>query len=44
MDNSVNGKAVVITGGFGSLGMASAQFLAARGARVALIGRGAAPG
>ncbi|MFD1558285.1 SDR family NAD(P)-dependent oxidoreductase [Paraburkholderia silviterrae] len=43
MDNSVNGKTVAITGGFGSLGMASAQFLAARGARVALIGRGAAP-
>lgn len=44
MDNSVNGKTVAITGGFGNLGMASAQFLAARGARVALIGRGAAPG
>jgi NAD(P)-dependent dehydrogenase (short-subunit alcohol dehydrogenase family) len=44
MDNSVNGKTVAITGGFGSLGMATAQFLAARGARVALIGRGAAPG
>jgi len=44
MDNSVNGKTVAITGGFGNLGMASAQFLAARGARVALIGRGTAPG
>jgi NAD(P)-dependent dehydrogenase (short-subunit alcohol dehydrogenase family) len=44
MDNSVNGKTVAITGGFGSLGMASAQFLAARGARVALIGRGTPPG
>lgn len=43
MDNSVNGKTVAITGGFGSLGMASAQFLAARGARVALIGRGTPP-
>ncbi|WP_322042018.1 SDR family NAD(P)-dependent oxidoreductase [Paraburkholderia sp. J67] len=44
MDNSVNGKTVAITGGFGSLGLATAQFLVARGARVALIGRGAAPG
>ncbi|MFX1675500.1 SDR family NAD(P)-dependent oxidoreductase [Paraburkholderia sp. A2WS-5] len=44
MEDSVKGKAVAVTGGFGSLGMASAQYLAARGARVALIGRGAAPG
>lgn len=43
MDNSVNGKTVAITGGFGSLGLATAQFLVSRGARVALIGRGAAP-
>ncbi len=43
MDNSVNGKTVAITGGFGSLGLAAAQFLVSRGAKVALIGRGAAP-
>ncbi|WP_245616551.1 SDR family NAD(P)-dependent oxidoreductase [Paraburkholderia acidipaludis] len=39
----VKGKAVAITGGFGSLGVATAAWLIARGARVALIGRGAAP-
>ncbi|WP_028203603.1 SDR family NAD(P)-dependent oxidoreductase [Paraburkholderia nodosa] len=43
MENGLNGKVVAVTGGFGSLGLASAQLLAERGARVALIGRGAAP-
>ncbi|MCP3713010.1 SDR family NAD(P)-dependent oxidoreductase [Paraburkholderia sp. CNPSo 3274] len=43
MENGLNGKAVAVTGGFGSLGLATAQLLAERGARVALIGRGAAP-
>ncbi|SDD03264.1 SDR family NAD(P)-dependent oxidoreductase [Paraburkholderia lycopersici] len=42
-ESGLNGKVVAITGGFGSLGMATAQLLAERGARVALIGRGAAP-
>ncbi|MDS0861856.1 SDR family NAD(P)-dependent oxidoreductase [Burkholderia pseudomultivorans] len=43
MSNDINGKVVAITGGFGHLGVATAAWLAARGARVALIGRGAAP-
>lgn len=43
MENGLNGKVVAVTGGFGSLGMATAQLLAERGARVALIGRGAVP-
>lgn len=43
METGIDGKAIVITGGFGSLGMATATFLIERGARVALIGRGAAP-
>ncbi|MCX5543849.1 SDR family NAD(P)-dependent oxidoreductase [Paraburkholderia sp. CNPSo 3076] len=43
MENALNGKVVAVTGGFGSLGLATAQLLAERGARVALIGRGAAP-
>ena len=43
MENGLNGKVVAVTGGFGSLGLATAQLLAERGARVALIGRGAAP-
>jgi len=43
MENDLNGKIVAVTGGFGSLGMATAQLLAERGARVALVGRGAAP-
>ena len=43
MENGLNGKVVAVTGGFGSLGMATAQLLAERGARVALIGRSAAP-
>ena len=44
MTNSVNGKIVAITGGFGSLGLVAAQVLAERGANVALIGRGQSPG
>ncbi|WP_322032540.1 SDR family NAD(P)-dependent oxidoreductase [Paraburkholderia sp. J76] len=43
MQNGLSGKTVAVTGGFGSLGLATAQLLAERGARVALIGRGAAP-
>ncbi|WP_395062013.1 SDR family NAD(P)-dependent oxidoreductase [Paraburkholderia silvatlantica] len=43
MENGMNGKVVAVTGGFGSLGLVTAQWLAERGARVALIGRGAAP-
>lgn len=43
MENGLNGKVVAVTGGFGSLGLTTAQLLAERGARVALIGRGAAP-
>ena len=43
MENGLNGKVVAVTGAFGSLGLATAQLLAERGARVALIGRGAAP-
>jgi NAD(P)-dependent dehydrogenase (short-subunit alcohol dehydrogenase family) len=43
METGVKGKVVAITGGFGSLGMATAAFLIERGARVALIGRGAVP-
>jgi NAD(P)-dependent dehydrogenase (short-subunit alcohol dehydrogenase family) len=38
---SLEGKIVAITGGFGSLGLATARVLAGRGARVALIGHGA---
>ncbi|WP_322012108.1 SDR family NAD(P)-dependent oxidoreductase [Paraburkholderia sp. J12] len=43
METGVKGKVVAITGGFGNLGVATAAWLAARGARVALIGHGAAP-
>lgn len=43
METGVNGKVVAITGGFGGLGVATAAFLIERGARVALIGRGAVP-
>jgi NAD(P)-dependent dehydrogenase (short-subunit alcohol dehydrogenase family) len=43
METGIDGKAIAITGGFGSLGMATAAFLIERGARVALIGRGAVP-
>lgn len=37
--NSLEGKIVAITGGLGSLGLATARVLAERGARIALIGR-----
>jgi NAD(P)-dependent dehydrogenase (short-subunit alcohol dehydrogenase family) len=40
---TLNGTIVAVTGAFGSLGLATAQLLAGRGATVALIGRGAAP-
>ncbi|WP_321894877.1 SDR family NAD(P)-dependent oxidoreductase [Paraburkholderia heleia] len=43
MENGMNGKVVAVTGGFGSLGLVTAQLLAERGARVALLGRGGAP-
>jgi len=43
MNTGIDGKVVAITGGFGSLGIATAAFLIERGASVALIGRGAAP-
>ncbi|TAM02718.1 MAG: SDR family NAD(P)-dependent oxidoreductase [Paraburkholderia sp.] len=43
METGVDGKVVAITGGFGSLGMATAALLIERGARVALIGRSAVP-
>jgi NAD(P)-dependent dehydrogenase (short-subunit alcohol dehydrogenase family) len=36
--NTLAGRTVAITGGFGSLGLATAGVLAARGARIALIG------
>ncbi|WP_250455169.1 SDR family NAD(P)-dependent oxidoreductase [Caballeronia sp. ATUFL_M2_KS44] len=39
MMSSLEGKIVAVTGGFGSLGLATARVLAARGARIALIGR-----
>jgi len=44
MDTDTEAGVVAITGGFGSLGLAVAAFLIERGMRVALIGRGAAPG
>ena len=37
--NSLEGKIVAVTGGFGSLGLATVRVLAGRGARIALIGR-----
>ncbi|KMQ78704.1 Sorbitol-6-phosphate 2-dehydrogenase [Candidatus Burkholderia pumila] len=40
--NTLDGSMVAITGGFGNLGVATARVLAARGARVALIGHGVA--
>ncbi|KVC60583.1 short-chain dehydrogenase [Burkholderia ubonensis] len=43
METGINGSVVAITGGFGYLGLATAAWLGARGARIALIGRGAAP-
>ncbi|MFC5429972.1 SDR family NAD(P)-dependent oxidoreductase [Paraburkholderia denitrificans] len=44
METGIDGKVVAITGGFGSLGLATAALLIERGARVALIGRSAVPG
>ena len=41
--NSLDGTFVAITGAFGNLGLVTAQVLAERGAKVALIGRGKAP-
>jgi NAD(P)-dependent dehydrogenase (short-subunit alcohol dehydrogenase family) len=41
--NSLDGTIVAVTGAFGSLGLATAQLLAQRGAKVALVGRGATP-
>jgi NAD(P)-dependent dehydrogenase (short-subunit alcohol dehydrogenase family) len=41
--NGIDGTIVAVTGGFGSLGQVTAHMLAERGARVALIDRGAAP-
>lgn len=43
MKTGIDGKVVAITGGFGNLGLATAALLIERGARVALIGRGAVP-
>ncbi|KVS40634.1 SDR family NAD(P)-dependent oxidoreductase [Burkholderia ubonensis] len=43
METGINGSVVAITGGFGHLGLATAAWLGARGARIALIGRGTAP-
>ena len=41
--NSLDGTIVAITGAFGNLGLVTAQALAERGAKVALIGRGKPP-
>lgn len=41
---SIGRKRTIVTGGFGVLGMATGRKLASAGARVALIGRGNAPG
>jgi NAD(P)-dependent dehydrogenase (short-subunit alcohol dehydrogenase family) len=41
--NSLDGTIVAITGAFGNLGLVTAQSLAERGAKVALIGRGKPP-
>jgi NAD(P)-dependent dehydrogenase (short-subunit alcohol dehydrogenase family) len=41
--NSLDGTIVAVTGAFGSLGLVTAQVLATRGAKVAMIGRGTAP-
>ncbi|MFP3550758.1 SDR family NAD(P)-dependent oxidoreductase [Paraburkholderia sp. SIMBA_049] len=41
--NSLDGTIVAITGAFGNLGLVTAQVLAERGAKVAVIGRGKAP-
>ncbi|MEI5995995.1 SDR family NAD(P)-dependent oxidoreductase [Paraburkholderia bengalensis] len=41
--NNLDGTIVAITGAFGNLGLVTAQVLAQRGAKVALIGRGKTP-
>jgi NAD(P)-dependent dehydrogenase (short-subunit alcohol dehydrogenase family) len=43
METGVKGKVIAITGGYGSLGAATAAWLIGQGARVALIGRSAVP-
>ena len=43
MDNSLNGKVVAVTGGFGALGSAAGKVLAMRGMQVVLLGRETAP-
>ncbi|MBN3787167.1 SDR family NAD(P)-dependent oxidoreductase [Burkholderia sp. Ac-20353] len=43
METGTIDRVVAITGGFGQLGLATGAWLGARGARIALIGRGAAP-
>lgn len=43
MEHSLAGKAVVVTGGFGSLGTAVAEVLIEQGARVALLDYASAP-
>ncbi len=40
-DHSMKGKAVVIAGGAGGLGLATATMMAGRGARIAIIDRDA---
>lgn len=44
MTSLLDGKIYVVTGGFGALGSVLGEQLARHGARVALVGRGAAPG
>ncbi|PCE23136.1 3-oxoacyl-[acyl-carrier-protein] reductase [Paraburkholderia acidicola] len=43
MNNSLNGKVVAVTGGFGALGSTAGKVLATRGMQVVLLGREAAP-
>ncbi|CAG4895637.1 SDR family NAD(P)-dependent oxidoreductase [Paraburkholderia saeva] len=43
MANSLDGKVVAVTGGFGSLGFTVAQVLSERGVRVALVDRALGP-
>lgn len=44
MDNELSGKVIAVTGGFGSLGMATALAVANHGAKVVLIDTAPAPG
>src|SRR5471032_1656423 len=44
MNNELSGKVIAVTGGFGSLGMATALTAAHHGARVVLIDSAPAPG